>query len=238
MESRAVNGFQMKPIGASTLLVDRVADALRSAILNGELAPGSRLSVPDLARQLDVSRTPTREALVKLDHEGLVSLTPRRGAVVLSADTSDLEEILQFREALEGMAARLAARLISDEDLARLRREFEIHADAVRSGDVEVHVEHDRDFHRLLAAASGNKRIIAELERVRSQLQLITRAMAGIPGAVDADIIRAHERILEALEARDGRAAEAATRAHVRGVLNFYRSRRLAGAGADEGPAR
>jgi DNA-binding GntR family transcriptional regulator len=213
----------MEPIEDSESLLDRVADALRTAILGGEIAPGSRLSVPQLARQLNVSRTPAREALIRLEHEGLVTVTPRRGAVVLGGDTSDLEEIFQYREALEGMAARLAARRMDADQLGMLRWEFEAHAEAVQAGNLGEHVEHDRRFHEIIAQASSNKRIATELERVRSQFGVLTRAMSAQHGAVDERIVQAHQEILEAIERKDGRSAEAAARRHIRAILHFYR---------------
>lgn len=223
MPARQDPDFKIDPIEDSELLLDRVTGALRKNILNGDLPPGARLSVPELARQLNVSRTPAREALIRLEHEGLVSLTPRRGAVVLSADTGDIEEIFQYREALEGMAARLSTRKISDKGLQQLRQEFETHADAVHNNNLGQHVEHDDQFHEIIAREAGNRRIAAELSRVRSQLRLLTRAMSAEEGAMDERIVRAHREILEAIERRDGRAAEAAARTHIRAILKFYR---------------
>ncbi|MEO3787528.1 GntR family transcriptional regulator [Actinocorallia sp. B10E7] len=212
----------MSPIGGGELLLDRVAGALRAAILSGELAPGTHLSVPELARQLEVSRTPAREALFRLQSEGLVSVTPRRGAVVLSGDPGRLAELFEYREALEGMAARLAAKRMDADGRAALRASFEAHAEAVRTGDLAAHVEHDQEFHELFIAGSGNQRIEQELGRVRSQLTLLTRRMSAKPGAL-TEIVTAHEAILTGIEAGDGRRAENAARVHVRGIFDFYR---------------
>ncbi|CAN5346114.1 GntR family transcriptional regulator [soil metagenome] len=223
MPDRQQAGFQIEPIEGVELLLDRVAGALREAILNGDLAPGARLSVPEIARQLNVSRTPAREALMRLQHEGLVSVTPRHGAVVLSEQTGDLDEIFQYREALEGMAARLAARQMSEDQRSTLRAEFDAHAEAVRAGDLSQHVAHDRKFHRLIAVGSGNERIATELDRLLSQLTLLTRKMSSAPGAMDDRIIAAHRKIIESIEARDGAAAEDAARFHVRAIRAFYR---------------
>jgi DNA-binding GntR family transcriptional regulator len=229
MPAQREAGFQIGPVEGGDLLLDRVTRALRGAILAGELTPGTRLSVPELARQLNVSRTPAREALMRLEHEGLVSVTPRRGAVVLNAQTQDLEEIFQFREALEGMAARLATRKITDHELDQLREEFRAHTDAVHAHDLGEHVAHDRRFHEIIAQVSGNRRIAAELERVRSQLDLVTMNASTERGAVDERIVEAHREILDAIEHRDGRAAEAAARRHIRAISHFYREIGLMG---------
>lgn len=222
MASKQDSGFRVAPIESSDLLADRVVETLRSAILEGELPPGARLSVPELARQLNVSRTPAREALIRLENLGLVHMMPRRGAVVLSGDASDIIEIFQYREALEGMAARLCTRAIDEETLGTLRAEFNAHIEAVEHGDPSEHIAHDQRFHSLIASASGNKRIASELERVHSQLEVLTRTGSTEPGAMGEAIIGAHREMLQAIESRDGRAAEQAARRHARGVLHFY----------------
>lgn len=203
-------------------LADTATDLIKSAILRGDLPAGTRLSVPELARQLNVSRTPAREALIRLEREGLVSVTPRRGAVVLQARPRDLNELFEYREALEGMAARLSAERMTEEDKRGLRDAFEAHARAVAESDLDAHLRHDQQFHELLAAGSRNSRIIEELARVRAQLQLLTLQMSAAPGAVDDRIVGAHRAIVLAIEGSDKRAAESAARGHVRGILEFY----------------
>lgn len=212
------------PIENDGLLLDRVVDAVREAILTGAVAPGTRLSVPELARQLNVSRTPAREALQRLQHEGLVTMTPRRGAEVLGGQASDLTELFEYREALEGMAARLAATRMTDDEKALLQKAFDAHAEAVSRSDVVDHIEQDREFHRVFIAGARNKRISDELGRIRSQLAVITRTMSGVPGALSKAVVDIHRSILEAIKASDGRAAEQAARLHVRGILDFYQS--------------
>lgn len=214
--------LQVAPIENDGLLLDRVVDALRAAILAGSIAPGTRLSVPELARQLNVSRTPAREALQRLQHEGLVSMTPRRGAEVLGGRPGDLRELFEFREALEGMAARLAATRMTAQEKDRLGEEFEAHAAAVRRSDLFDHIEHDQEFHEIFIAGARNKRIADELARVRSQLTVITRTMSAVPGALSRPVIDVHKAMLDAILAGDGRAAEIAARSHVRGILDFY----------------
>jgi len=211
----------MRPLGEGRSLLDRVSDSLRTAILSGELPPGARLSVPEIARQLNVSRTPAREALLRLQHEGLVEVNPRRGAIVLDGSMADLRELFQYREALEGMAARLAATEMSDRDKAAMRVAFERHVRAVDEQDVAAHARFDQAFHVAFVEGSGNRRIIEELERVRSLLTLLMNEMAAQPGALGAPIVTVHERLLRAIEEGDGEAAERAARNHVRGILEF-----------------
>ncbi|MET0735536.1 MAG: GntR family transcriptional regulator [Microbacterium sp.] len=211
----------MRPLSDGRSLLDRVTDSVRTAILDGELVPGSHVSVPEIARQLNVSRTPAREALLRLQHEGLVRVTPRRGAVVLDASVADLRALFHYREALEGMAARSAATEMTPRAKRALREIFIAHRDAVESQDVAAHEKHDRAFHIAFIEGSGNRYIIGELDRVRSLLQLLMREMAAQPGALSEPLIHAHERLLVAIEEGDGDAAERAARKHVRAILEF-----------------
>ncbi|MFZ2175040.1 MAG: GntR family transcriptional regulator [Rhodococcus sp. (in: high G+C Gram-positive bacteria)] len=214
--------LRVNPIEEGGLLLDRVVDSLRESILSGDLAPGTRLSVPELARQLNVSRTPAREALHRLQNEGLVTVTPRRGAEVLAGRPNDLAELFEFREALEGMAARLAAKRMTPKEKTRLRETFEAHAEAVHGSNLSAHLEHDQVFHELFVTGARNKRISDELSKIRAQLTLITRTMSALPGALDEPVVNAHEAILTAIEASNAREAESAARLHVRGILSFY----------------
>jgi len=222
MSDGSSSSFRMYPIEDGESLLDRVTAVIRKAIVDGEIAPGVRLSVPELARQLNVSRTPAREALLRLQHEGLVDVTPRRGAIVMDGKPSDMVELYQFREALEGMAARLAATTMTEAQKAELRTAFEAHARAIHDSDMAGHIEHDREFHELFISGSGNGRIAGELARVRDQLTLFTRRMSARPDAMTVPIVEAHEAILTAIEEGRARDAESAARGHVRAILAFY----------------
>src|SRR5258708_22450111 len=101
-------------------LTERVTAIIRQAILSGKFAPGTRLSVPELARQLGVSRTPAREALLILESEGLLATRSGLGLEVLIGDHDNLIEILELREAMEGLAARLAAERMSESERQKL----------------------------------------------------------------------------------------------------------------------
>ncbi|MCR2764325.1 GntR family transcriptional regulator [Microbacterium sp. zg.B48] len=230
------HGPRLNPIPEEGLLLDRVANEIRFAILSGKFAPGSRLSVPELARELNVSRTPAREALMRLQHEGLVMVVPRKGAVVLQGNSDDLLELFQFREALEGMAARLAARQMSPEQKENLVAIAKLHAESVRAEDLAAHLRYDEEFHAAIAAGSGNSRIFEELGKVRGQLVLLSRAMSTEPGGMDQRVIDAHEAIVDAITTGDTTKADRVARAHVRGVLYLYQSRGLESAGGSSEP--
>lgn len=213
----------MQPVRRYDTLYTQVLDTLRRDIVEGRIAPGTVLSAAEVASQLEVSRSPAREAILQLQNEGLLTIVPRRGAVVLEGDVSDIEQIFQFREPLEGMAAALAAARIQTDELERLRDAFEAHADAIRRHDLDSHLRLDEEFHTLFIDASGNERIVDSLRTVRGQLRVITRRNSSEPGAMDDVIIGAHQAILDAIAAGDAREAERVARAHVRGVHRFHR---------------
>src|SRR3954453_21102367 len=130
----------LRPLAPTPLLLDNVVERLRTAILDGDLVSGERLSVPHLARTLGTSRTPVREALYALEQAGLVEIRPRRGAVVFGGGDDTLRQMFELREALDGMAARLAAQRMTAEEKADLRRlGTELDA-ALGAGDPERHI--------------------------------------------------------------------------------------------------
>lgn len=212
----------MRPIRRPNTLYEQVLQSVRNEILEGRILPGTVLSAAEIAARLDVSRSPAREAILQLQNEGLVTVIPQRGAIVLEGTMSDLEEIFRFREPLEGMAASLAAQRIDEQALEKLGAAFEEHANAVREGDLDRHLELDEEFHLTFIRAARNNRIDEALRTVRAQLRVFTRRLSAEPGAMDDRIIEAHAAILAAIRAGDSATAERVSRSHVRGVLDFY----------------
>lgn len=194
-------------------VADSVHEALREAILAGRLRPGSRLSVPVLAQQLDVSRSPVREAVQRLVQDGLATEEPHRGAGVAELDPTELVPLYQIREVLEGLAARLAATHATDDELEGLARAHREHVAALQRGEAEHHVPLDLAFHATLRAATHNSELLQYLERVQGRIAIAM--LGGNPLVWSRQAIVEHEAILDAVLARDADAAEAAARAHV-----------------------
>lgn len=217
----------MEPVRRYDSLYTQVLDTLRRDIVEGRIAPGAVLSAAEVASELQVSRSPAREAILQLQNEGLLKIIPRRGAIVLDGGVADIEQIFEFREPLEGMAAALAANRIQPAAMQRLRDAYDAHADAIRKRDLDSHLRLDEEFHSAFIDASGNERIIESLRTVRGQLRVITRMNSSEPGAMDDVIIGAHEAILDAIARGDSREAERVARAHVRGVQRFHREHML-----------
>ncbi len=212
----------LSTLSENASLVNRVADAVRQAIMDGEIAPGERLSVPEIARRLGVSRTPAREALLLLERDGLVEARPRLGVVVLRGDQQNLKELFELREALEGMTARLAARAMTAEGHALLDAIIDRHEQAVAQQDIEAHVAEDLAFHGSLRDGSKNRHLTQSLTQIERQITLLMRTLSAAPRAMSEGVIRDHRAIAAAVKNGDEDAAEAAARRHVRNVWKFY----------------
>ncbi len=193
-------------------------ERLERAILEGDLPPGERLSESALARRFGISRGPLREAIGQLEGRGLVERVSNLGARVVALDTADLLDLMEVREALEGMACRLAAERLREDDLARLAALLDAHAHAepIVSGRGYFQGSGDRDFHQLILRASGNRRLAVQLgSELYPLLRLYRHRLSMRPGR-PAEALAEHRTILEALTARCPERAEAAMRAHIR----------------------
>ena len=195
-------------------LRDVVFNTLRQAIFRGELKPGERLMEIQLANKLGVSRTPIREAIRKLELEGLVLMIPRRGAEVAEITEKSLRDVLEVRGALEELAVDLACDRITNEDIQNLKeaaKEFEA---ALQGGDVTEYAEADVKFHDIIYHATDNQRLIQLLYNLREQMYryrveyLKRKEMHSI-------LLEEHEHIIECIEKRDKQAAKLAISTHV-----------------------
>ncbi len=151
-------------------LRDVVFNTLRRAILRGELKPGERLMEIQLANKLGVSRTPIREAIRKLELEGLVLMIPRKGAEVAEITEKNLRDVLEVRCALEELAVQLACDRIDKEMLKELHASAEHFRDILGSDDITVIAEADEAFHDVIFTATGNARLIQLLNNLREQM--------------------------------------------------------------------
>lgn len=200
---------------AKPILRGPVYETLRQRIIAGKLQPGTALGEVRLASELNVSRTPLREALRQLATEGFVEYEPHKGARVRQVTPQYLREIFIIREALEGIAARLSAVNMNPKELESVRRYFEELRPRVAQGDYRDVADM---IHEVIVSASGN----ASLERLmyvyRGHIHWFQGIAARVPGLLDRGF-REHESILTALESRDPEWAESVTRAHIRITL-------------------
>ena len=151
-------------------LRDVVFNTLRQAILRGELKPGERLMEIQLANKLGVSRTPIREALRKLELEGLVNMVPRTGAEVADITEKSLRDVLEVRKALEELSVQLACEKITEEEIEELKRVAERFKDTLDDQDVTKIAEADVAFHDVIYTATDNQKLILLLNNLREQM--------------------------------------------------------------------
>jgi DNA-binding GntR family transcriptional regulator len=211
----------LQDIGTPGTTADAVYQVLRRGIVDGALPPGERLRSDALANELRVSRTPVREALRKLEAEGLVAHFGSRFAVRAFSE-QDLTELFYVREALEGMAARLAAENATPSEIAEIRELLD-DMDAVRRrGDIAALRQLTGEFHQLVCRAAHNNRLLQSLQALLDQVRQIrtsTLYIAGRPSAALGE----HRNLLRAIEARDGERAEKVAREHRRKTLQLRR---------------
>lgn len=190
---------------------------LREAILRGQVSMGARINELELAGAWGVSRTPIRDALRRLEAEGLVQASSGRGMVVPRLDLADADEIYDLREVLEGRAARRAAERATPELHARLNALIKAFGAAHKQGNIDQMIAVDIDFHASLAAASGSARLQRAIETAHAQIHQIrlrTMRTKGRP----ARSLRELARLVTAVRARDGARAETAMREHIASV--------------------
>ena len=154
-------------------LRDIVFKTLREAIITGALQPGERLMEIKLANELGVSRTPVREAIRKLELEGLVIMTARKGAEVAPINEKDLKEVLEIRKSLEGLAGQLACRSVTKDDIKKLKDFNAQIGKAIKEDNVELIAAKDVEFHEAIYAMTGNQRLITMLHQLKEHMVLI-----------------------------------------------------------------
>ena len=193
---------------------DVVFNTLRQAILRGELKPGERLMEIQLANKLGVSRTPVREAIRKLELEGLVLMVPRKGAEVAQITEKNLRDVLEVRRALEELAVQLACLRMQETDLEDLRRAQERFEQVLASDDITAVAEADVAFHDVIYMATDNQRLIHLLNNLREQMYRY-RVEYLKRKECHSQLLDEHRSIICAIEQRDAQEATRLTCQHI-----------------------
>ncbi len=206
-------------------LASRTFDSIKTDIISGKLAQGTKIVESDLAEQYGVSRGPLREAIHRLERMRLIVRIPHAGSRVVTLDVKMMGDIYSAREALEGMAARLAARLMSETEIAALRELLDRHETAIVEADGKGYFqrEGDIDFHYRIAAASRNQWILENLNGELYQLIRMCRHQSGQTPARAPLALDQHRQIVAAIEARDEELAELLMRRHISGAWNIVK---------------
>lgn len=205
----------VEPIGAGIRtepLAMTIKRILLDRIVRGELVPGERIVESRLAKELQISQSPVREALRDLAAIGLVEIESRRGARVREPSARELRDVSEVRSEIDALAARLAAERLNEDTIRDLRSAHETMVTCLADRDYVAMTAADAEFHRLIAEASGNEAV----ERVFGQLEPFARTFITLtsPNVQLDGIIRQHGGILDALVARDPDLAADRARAH------------------------
>ncbi|HEV8436902.1 MAG TPA: GntR family transcriptional regulator [Methylomirabilota bacterium] len=212
-DSPAIGKAHVAPLRRRRL-VDDATQSLRDAILDGRLPAGARLRQTDLAERLGISRTPIREALTRLEHEGLIDLLPRGGVRVVALNAEEAVELYDLREVVDGLAARLAAGRAEPAALARFQRALARMAECVERGDPDPWFRAHVAFHEEIVRAAQNR----PLERIASVVRLSIRQFHPLLLKTERrleDAYREHRAIFEAIATRDADTAERLARTHI-----------------------
>lgn len=207
------------PLDGYRPLRDLVFEALKDAILLQKLHPGERLIELELADELGVSRTPVREAIRRLEQEGLVVMLPRKGAYVAGISLKDIHEVYEIRAALEALALELAAKYITAEELEELKRqvhEEEVMTEANRLNEI---IFIDSSFHDLIYQYARNSRLTQFVEILQEQFKRFRSLPLG-NSARSNTALEEHQQIVEALACHDSTLAARLAREHIANAEN------------------
>jgi len=192
-----------------------IFNTLREAIIVGELKPGERLMEVQLADKMGVSRTPVREAIRKLELEGLVEMLPRKGAHVADLSVKDIMDVLEVRATLDGLATKLSASRITDEEIKELRHLLDQFINYVEKDNLQGSIKKDVEFHDVIYRSSRNDKLIQISNNLREQVQRF-RVIYLKDYSSSRELIREHTEILNAIVARDPAAAMECAQRHIK----------------------
>ena len=201
-------------------LRDIVFESLREAIIDGSLKPGERVMEVQLAEKLGVSRTPVREAIRKLELEGLLIMVPRKGAYVADVSFKDVLDVLEIRASLEGLAASLAAEKMTEEEILHLQMKSREFSKCVESDDVQGMIQKDSEFHDIILKSARNTKLINIIEGLRDQVQRF-RVVYFTEFNKSSYLTQEHQRVLEAISNRDSEVAQKYAQQHIVNIKNY-----------------
>ncbi|HEX7662042.1 MAG TPA: GntR family transcriptional regulator [Pseudonocardiaceae bacterium] len=216
--------LHLQPVTGRTSVRSQVINALRAALVTGQLTPGHTYSAPTLATQFGVSATPVREAMLELVKEGLVVAVPNKGFRVRELSDRELDEITEIRLLLEVPTTVKAVELASAERLARLRPVAQRIVSAARDTDLISYIEHDRQFHQALLGLAGNELLVSMVSELRSRSRLYGLRQLADRGELVASGAE-HVAMLDLIEAGDRAGLERLMRKHIGHVRGSWAGR-------------
>jgi DNA-binding GntR family transcriptional regulator len=192
-----------------------IFNTLREAIIIGELKPGERLMEVQLAEKMGVSRTPVREAIRKLELEGLVDMVARRGAQVADLSVKDIMDVLEVRASLDGLATALSSTRITQDELKELKHVNMQFTNYVEKENLQGTIKKDVEFHDIIYRSSRNEKLIQIASNLREQVQRF-RVIYLKDFSSTKDIINEHNDILEAIQNKDSNNAQSLAQRHIK----------------------
>src|SRR4030042_6128555 len=208
----------MQRIHQSTLsLGNQAYQELKRIILERQIPPGGKLNEGDLAKALGISRTPIREAINRLEKEGLVKIIPQRGAFVVQFTEKDIYELVLIRENLEGLAAYLATSKMSEKDLAKLESSVEGFSEPFEEKEIRRYAREDFKFHQAVIQFSEAQRLISLISTLHDYIRIFRLTTIGVSGRMKTSLDE-HRELLQAFRERRPEEAERRMREHIRHV--------------------
>lgn len=203
-----------------------IFNTLREAIIVGELKPGERLMEVKLADKMGVSRTPVREAIRKLELEGLVEMLPRKGAHVADLSIKDIMDVLEVRSTLDGLASSLSALRITDDEVKELRHQLTQFISYAERENLQGSIKKDVEFHDIIYRSSRNDKLIQISNNLREQVQRFRIIYIKDYGST-RELVKEHTRIYDAIARRDPEAAMKQAQDHIKNqeetIIRFIR---------------
>jgi DNA-binding GntR family transcriptional regulator len=188
-------------------LRESILETIRDAITSGVLKPGEKVAEPELAERFGISRTPIREAFRQLESEGYLTVIPRKGAVVASFSERDIEEFYAIKSILEGYAARLACRHLTDKEIDRLAAINQKLDLCAQGGDLKQFFKVHNDFHDLFIRAADNEKLMDLINTLVQKFQRLRVASLSVPGRMEVSV-KEHRNLIDAFRRRDADVAE------------------------------
>ncbi len=219
---------KLKSLDQPASLSKLAYNAILKSVLSNDMRPDETYNEMMLAKDLGISRTPVREALLELSAQGLVTFLPRKGIVVNRFTVNDVDEIFEIRRAIESAAVEKLASLDPPPDTRLLHKSLERQRDAVQKNDYWMVLRADRDFHVTLSKLTGNRRLMAISENIRNMVHLMGTRALELPGRAKA-VLEEHKRILYTIENRQPEQAKQAILDHLirseRALLDAFHHR-------------
>lgn len=205
------------------LLGQKIFQKIRQDIIRGKYSQGEELKELVIAAEMEVSRTPVREALRQLEREELVTIIPNKGTYVVGITTQDMKDIYEIRYSLEGLCARRAADIASPEQLEALEEILYLTEYHIKKGHDKQIVELGGKFHEILYEAGASRMLMRILQNYYLYLEQVRRVLFAIPGNI-GQAIQEHRQILEAVKERDKDKAEHAVNLHISNTIKQIES--------------